>query len=187
MTAPDLKLVGLLLLDGEPVACPGCGGVGALTLDRCGPRETWPARLGCTTCGHTADHDTITNGLIVSALAACTGRSKASDRDLFTAEWRGLVLEGERQPELTLDDVRVVVDQLRAEGRKRVRAGKAGVRRSARSWWRGRKQAARETAGQAAGRASSTVLAAAWQARTGGAGPEPTPRRRGRRCPVKGC
>lgn len=169
---PDLKLQGALLLDGAPVDCTGCGS-SALWLERCGSRETWPARMGCYSCGRSDDHPVITNGLVEAAVLARTGRSTAADRDTFAAEWRGITLVGEVVPEFVLDDARVLVDQLRTEGRKRGRA-----------WWKSTRKAAAGQAGRAGGSVKSRVLGAAWQVQTGGAGPV---RRKARRCSVKGC
>lgn len=178
----DLQIRGDLLLNGQPVTCGGCGSGAALTLDRRGPRETWPAWVNCDLCGHGDDHPVITNGLIEAAAAARTGRQKAEDRDLFTATWRHLTLAGECVPEFVLDDARALVEELGKIGQKELRTRKTKARR----WWRGRKRAAgravRGAAGQATGTVKSAALAAAWDLQTGGAGPQKTPR-----CRTKGC
>jgi hypothetical protein len=176
----DLQLHGPLLLDGQPVTCPGCGMGAALELDRRGPRETWPAWLGCRECGHGDAHPVITNGLVEAALKTRTGRTKAEDRDLFAAQWRDLVLVGEIRPEFVLDDARALAGILAGIGHQQVREHK----RAAHRWWRGKKRAARGAAGQAAGAATSTALAAAWDLQTGGAGPA---HQSAGRCRVKGC
>lgn len=179
---PDLEIRGTLLLNGTPVTCPGCDSGAALTLDRRGPRETWPAWVGCELCGHGDDHPVITNGLVEAAVAARTGRARAEDRDLFTAEWRHLTLIGECIPEFVLDDAVTLVQELGKIGRQEIGAR----RRTARRWWRGRKRAARQAVRGAAGQATGTVkaaaLRAAWDLQTGGAGPQKTPR-----CRTKGC
>ncbi|MGA5135478.1 hypothetical protein ACPCTO_37635 [Streptomyces olivoreticuli] len=179
---PDLKLTGPLLLDGEIVTCPNreCLGVSCLTLTRSGFRETWPAVLGCETCGRSEDHPVITNGLVEAATEARTGRSRPEDLDTFAAEWRGLTLTGECRPEVILADLVFVGRTLVAEGKK-----------EARGWWQGRKREAKaqaaqavgtakkavaRQASQATGAAKAAVLTAAWQTQTQGAGPAPKPK-----------
>lgn len=182
MSTPDLNLRHLAL-NGLPVECGACGNPAQLTLDRSGPRETWPAWIGCGGCGHGEDHQIITNGLVAAAIDARTGRQRAEDRDTFAAEWRGLVLVGECVPEWTWDDVAVVRQALR----RVVRTEVADRKRTARRWWGGQKRAARtavrRAAGQATGAVTSRALAAAWDLQTGGA--DGSPKRR--RCTVNGC
>lgn len=169
---PDLRTVAVLL-DGQPLTCPACDGGHALVLDLCGPRETWPARLGCLDCGHGEDHPAITNGLLQAALDGRTGRLRAEDRPTFRGEWRGHVLEGEQHTEWVPDDVVTAAQELAKEGKKR-----------ARRWAGAKKREARQAVDQAAGRGKASALGALWQARTGGAGPVP---RTARRCKVRGC
>lgn len=176
----DLQTTGHLLLNGEQVTCSGCGLGAALDLEERGPRETWPAWVSCRECGHGEDHQTITNGLVAAAAAAATGRRTRSDLDLFDAQWRDLLLQGECRPQFVLDDAAALGEELAKIGRHQVRARK----RQARTWWRGRKRAAGKVARQATGRATSAALAAAWDLQTGGAGPKSMPRRR---CRTKGC
>lgn len=176
----DLQLRGPLILNGQPVTCPNCGMGGALELDRRGPRETWPAWLGCRECGHGDDHPAITNGLVEAALTTRTGRQTAEDRDLFAAQWRDLILIGEIRPEFVLDDARALIQELGKIGQQELRGHKAKARR----WWRGRKRAARRASGQAIGTVTSAALAAAWDLQTGGTTPAAKPRTR---CRVKGC
>lgn len=183
----DLRLYGPLLVNGAAVECPTCG-PGSLYLDRNGPRETWPARIGCL-CGWAEDHAVITNGLVQAALNACTGRRKATDVDTFEAEWRGTLIRGERYPELCLDDIvaagRVVADTARKEGKKWWHRQKRDAQRAIRSGKQRVTGAATRAAGQAAGAVTAAAMGADWQARTGGAGPVPRPRRA--RCRVPGC
>jgi len=173
----ELELTGPLLLDGAPVLC-GCGSGGSLTLATIGPRETWPARLGCLSCGGAEDHPVITNGLVRAAAEACTGRRKATDRDTFTAQWRDHVLEGECVPTFVLDDAATLVREV-------TKASRRELRQHSRRWWRGTKRQARGHARQLLGGAKAAALTAAWDAQTGGAGPAPKPP--ARRCRVRGC
>jgi hypothetical protein len=176
----DLQTTGHLLLNGESVACSGCGQAGSLDLAERGPRETWPAWISCRECGHGEDHPAITNGLVAAAAAATTGRRTRHDADLFAAQWRHLTLAGECRPEFVLDDALALGEELAKIGQQEIRARKS----EARQWWRGRKKAARSVAGQAAGRAKAAALTAAWDLQTGGAGPARTPRAR---CRTKDC
>jgi hypothetical protein len=169
---PDLRTVSALL-DGQPLTCPSCGAGHALVLDLCGPRETWPARLGCLDCGHGGDHPTITNGLLQAALAGAIGRLRAKDRPTFRGEWRDHVLEGEQHAEWVPDDIVTAARELAKEGKKRTRR-----------WARAKKREARRAVDQATGRGKASVLGVLWQARTGGAGPVFRP---ARRCKVRGC
>jgi hypothetical protein len=177
---PDLHIRGLLLLDGQPVACTSCGSRADLSLDQCGPRETWPALLNCGTCGHGEDHPVITNGLVEAAVESRTGRKTAEDRDVFAGEWRGHVLQGECVPELVAADLTALGDELRKIGVQEIRERK----QEARKWWRGYKKAGRRAVGQAVGGAKAAALRTAWDLQTGGAGPEQRPRTR---CRTKGC
>jgi hypothetical protein len=174
---PDLLLTGTLLLNGQPVTCPACDTGDPIELHKRGPRETWPAFLVCLYCGHGDDHPVITNGLVDAAIEACPGRTRATDRDLFAAEWRGLTLVGERDPGVIPADIvtaaKVIASTYQAEGKSRGRA-----------WWRGSKKSAERSVSRAAGGVKSAALAAAWQAQTGGAGPAKQP---SRRCRTKGC
>jgi hypothetical protein len=174
---PDLRLYGPLLVDGEQVVCPACDTGSSLYLDRTGHRETWPARLGCTTCGHAEDHPVITNGLVDAALNACTGRESAEDGDAFEAEWRGITIVGERFPEFVMDDAVTVAEEL-------AKAAQKGIKRDSRRWWRRTKRSARDRVGRGVGGVKAATLSAAWEAQTGGAGPVRQP---SRRCRVRGC
>lgn len=181
MYSADLRLRGLVV-DGVPVVCPGCGSGAQLTLDRRGPRETWPAWLGCEQCGHGEDHSTITNGLLDAAVEACG--PAGPEPEAFVAAWREHTIEGERAPEFGVADLvtaaQVWADVGRTEARKRW--GKA--KRRARGRLLGIRRKAGDQAGQLIGSAKAAALTAAWELQTGGAGPVRPPRRR---CRVKGC
>ncbi len=185
MYSTDLKLRGMLLVDGEPVVCSGCGSGFSLTLDKRGPRETWPAWLSCEGCGHGDDHPVITNGLVEPAIAACPNRRNAKERELFTAEWRDHTIEGERAPEWTPADLIDAAQEWPKVGRRQARRRWRGARRKAAGRLLGVERKAREQVDQMAGGAKSAALSAAWDWQTGGAGPAPKPR--GRRCRTKGC
>lgn len=192
----DLTLSGLPLLDGAPVACPRCGPGSRLTLDRRGPRETWPARLDCLACGWGEDHRVITNGLVAAALESSTGRQRTEDADLFAATWRGHTLEGERTPQFILADLVTAADALAGEARQQTRTRWNTAKRQARGKVTSttRKVTSEVTskvtsAGQDAARKVTSrvriaVLGAAWRQQSQGA---TTPARPRKRCSVKGC
>jgi hypothetical protein len=192
----DLTLRGAPLLDGAPIECPRCTIGGQLTLDRRGPRETWPARLDCLTCGWGEDHGVITNGLITAALESSTGRHAVGDSDLFAAEWRGHTLEGERAPRLILADLTTAADALANEARKQGRTRWNDTKRQARKRVTSATRkvtnqvtdkvtsAGQDAARKVTSRVRVAVLGAAWQQQSQGA-TAPAPRRK--RCRVKGC
>lgn len=182
--APDLKVTGTLLADGQPVICPACKVGYSLELRKRGPRETWPAFVTCLSCGSGEDSDVITNGLVDAALEARTGRTKAEDRDTFAAEWRGHTLVGECVPQFVLDDAITLAEELGKIGRQELREHKTAAKKQARGWWRGREKSAKRAVGQATGTVKSAALAAVWDVQTGGAGPAKKP---ARRCRTKGC
>jgi hypothetical protein len=172
----ELELTGPLLLDGAPVLCR-CGSGGSLTLATVGPRETWPARLGCRSCGAAEDHPLITNGLVTAAAETSSGRRKATDRDVFAAAWREHFLEGECAATFVLDDAVTALREV-------TKAGKREVRKRTRRWWRITRRTTGHRARQLLGGAQAAALTAAWDLQTGGAGPARQP---ARRCRVKGC
>lgn len=182
---PDLKLHGVTTINRVPLTCEHCDSSSALEISKRGWRETWPAFVSCLVCGKGADHDVITNGLVDAAKAAATGRQKATDRDTFRAEWRGILLEGEQVPEFVLDDAIQGGKALAGEVHSQAKEMKRDATGRARTWWGGQKKAARAAVGQKAGGAKAAALGAAWQMQTQGAGPQEKPR--ARRCPVKGC
>jgi hypothetical protein len=199
---PDLKLVGVALVDGQPLACTECGNTFSLEVHKRGPFETSSAWVCCLTCGHGGEDQAVTNGLVDAVLAGWAGRQKSADRDVFTAEWRGTVLTGELYP--TLD-----VYQAKGAAKAVQKAAAPEVKR----WWRGKKRAAknqvkapfrrarqkvegavedaaaagRERVSDAVAAAKVGALSAAWQLQTGGAGPTTSTRAKVRRCRVKGC
>jgi hypothetical protein len=181
---PDLRLHGIALVNGEPVVCWHCDDGHALEVYKRGFRETWPAFVSCLSCKQGEDSSIITNGLLEAAVAARTGRDKATDVDTFAAEWRGITLEGELIPELIPDDIIAIGREMATAGKQDLRQRKAKVKRQARGWWRGRKKAAQDQVGQVTGRAKAAALSAAWDMQTGDAGPAKQPTRR---CRTKGC
>ncbi|MEU1674833.1 hypothetical protein ABZ752_22800 [Streptomyces roseifaciens] len=186
---PDLKLIGTAYANGQPITCTHCGDTTPLHIHKTSRFETWPAFVSCLACGKGDDSAVITNGLVDAALAARTGRHKTADRDTFAAEWRGITMTGELDPEIITDDLVQVAQVYRDTARS-----------EASQWWSGKKKAGKtraraavksatgKAAGAATGAASTAkakALAAAWKIRTGDAGPAPKPR--ARRCTVAGC
>ncbi|MFD4377687.1 hypothetical protein ACFWPY_39845 [Streptomyces sp. NPDC058527] len=183
-TTPDLKLVGVALVDGRPLACTDCDNTFSLEVHKRGPFETAAAWVCCLACGHGGEDQTVTNGLVDAVLTGWARRQKSADRDVFTAEWRGTVLAGELYPTL---------DVYQAAGA--AKAVYEGAQPHVKRWWRGKKRAAknqvkapfrlvRRNAGEAVATAKAGALTTAWQLQTGGAGPTT---RTPRRCTVKGC
>lgn len=182
MYSADLRLRGLVV-DGVPVACPKCGSTVGLTVDRRGPRETWPAWLGCEHCGHGEDHPTITNGLVAAAVEACGGPA-GPEPVPFTAEWRGIAVGGEQAPEFGIADLATAAQEWAKVGRSEARKRWGKAKRRARGRLLGIRRKAGDQAGQLLGGAKAAALSAAWDWQTGGAGPA---RPAKRRCRVKGC
>ncbi|MFF7139587.1 hypothetical protein ACFZBZ_45815 [Streptomyces sp. NPDC008196] len=194
----DLKLVGVALVDGQPLACTDCGNTFSLEVHKRGPFETSAAWVCCLSCGHGGEHQAVTNGLVDAVLTGWVARQKDADRDMFTAEWRGTVLTGELYPTLDI-----------YQARGAAKAVHQGAKPLVKRWWRGKKRAAkkqvkapfklarrkaeqavdagRERAGDAVAAAKAGALTAAWQLQTGGAGPTVSTRPKRRRCRVKGC
>jgi len=113
-------------------------------------------------------------------------RRKDAERDVFTAEWRGIVMSGELVP--TLDIYQAVgaakaVHEVAAPEVKRWwRSKKRAAKAKAKAPWR----AVKSRAGEAGGAAKAAAISTAWEMRTGGAGAAGKPKSRGR-CTVKGC
>ncbi|MFD7262980.1 hypothetical protein [Streptomyces sp. NPDC059874] len=198
--SPDLELHGIAYVDGAPLECGHCGNAIGLHVHKRGPREVWPAWITCGSCGRGDDSATVTNGLVDAVLAARTGRQKAEDRDLFTAEWREVVMTGELRPTLVMDDLVTVAEALRDEVEKDVgrwwggkkKAAKAKVAEAKATAKGAVKDAASDAATAAKGAAknaknatAAAVLTTAWQLQTQGAGPAKMPK--AKRCTVKGC
>ncbi|MEU9349166.1 hypothetical protein AB0D74_49015 [Streptomyces sp. NPDC048278] len=194
-TKPDLKLVGIARVDDTELACGGCGNAFSLEIHKHGLREVSPAWISCLSCGKGEDSRVVTNGLVDSVLAGWVKRQADEDRDLFTAEWRGIVMTGELYPTF---DFHQAVGAAKAvkEGWDEVAAPEA------KRWWRSKKKAvkaelktkrdavtgaAKEKAKETAGAAKATVITAAWNIQTGGAGPTKSVKPKPKRCTVKGC
>lgn len=179
-TKADLKLVGVGYVNGQPLACTECGNLFSLEVHRYLVFETAPAWICCLSCGHGGESTVVTNGLVDAALAARTGRTKATDRDTFTAEWRGTVMTGELYPQFVLDDAVTLAKVLKKQ-----------VTKDGKRWGRSVKAKAKARVSKATDNAAATAkagaLTAAWTMQTGGAGPTTSTRRKGRRCIVKGC
>ncbi|MYV42920.1 hypothetical protein GT030_29655 [Streptomyces sp. SID1328] len=190
-TTPDLKLMGVTEVNGQPLACGGCGNTFSLEVHRHLVLETAPAWISCLSCGRGEDSPTVTNGLVDAALAARTGRARAEDRDLFTAQWRGIVMTGELVPELVMDDMVTLAELLKRETTKTAKAWGRAQKREAKALVKVRTDAlsgaVRDRARSAVGGAKAAALGAAWQLQTGGAGPAKSVRPKQRRCRVKGC
>jgi len=195
---PDLKLVGVAQVNGQPLACTDCGNTFSLEVHKRGPFETSAAWVCCLSCGHGGENQAVTNGLVDAVLIGWARRQKDADRDMFTSEWRGIVLTGELYPTLDIYQAK--------DAAKAVHQGAAPL---VKRWWRGKKRAAknqvkapfrlarqkaeqavdagRERAGDAVAAAKAGALATAWQLQTGGAGPTTSTRPKRQRCRVKGC
>ncbi|MFE6691937.1 hypothetical protein ACFVFQ_36395 [Streptomyces sp. NPDC057743] len=198
----DLKLVGMAYVDGRELLCSECGNGFSLEIHKHGFREVWPAWICCLSCGKGEDSSVVTNGLVDAVLAGWAQRRKEEDRDVFTAEWRGIVMTGELYPTFDFHQA--------------VGAAKAVHEYAApevKKWWRGKKKAAKaqvkekagavtgavkgkakdaadaasEKAGEAISTAKATALTTAWTLQTGGAGPTRSVKPKRRRCTVRGC
>ncbi|MEU3521823.1 hypothetical protein ABZ770_42460 [Streptomyces sp. NPDC006654] len=187
----DLKLMGVALVNGQPLTCADCGNTFSHEIHKQGPFETSPAWVCCMSCGAGGESQAVTNGLVDAVLAGWAARRKSADRDLFTAEWRGTVLAGELYPTL---------DVYQAQGA--AKAVKQGATPEVKRWWRSKKKQAKarvkgaarsvtgrakKEAGNAVNSAKAAALTAAWTMQTGGAGPTTSTRPKPRRCRVKGC
>ncbi|MET8566101.1 hypothetical protein ABZV75_38145 [Streptomyces flaveolus] len=198
----DLKLMGMAYVDGKELLCSGCGNGFSLEIHKHGFREVHPAWICCLSCGKGEDSSVITNGLVDAVLACREARIKEEDRDVFRAEWRGIVMTGEMQP---LIDIHQLIGAAKAVHE----AAAPEVKR----WWRGKKKAAKAQvkqkagavtgavkdkakeatdaaagkAGEAISTAKATALTTAWTLQTGGAGPTTSSKPKRRRCTVKGC
>ncbi|MGW1799013.1 hypothetical protein ACWCQN_24350 [Streptomyces sp. NPDC001984] len=168
---PDLKLYGPAEVDGQPLLCSECGSGFSHEVHKHGNRETWPAWICCT--------QAITNGLVDAVLASRLARETDAERDVFTAEWRGIVMTGELMPLL---DMHQLIGA--------AKAARQGISKESKAWWRRTKRTAKARVKGAAGDVVSTAKAgavtAAWTMQTGGAGPTSSRPKR-RRCTVKGC
>lgn len=190
-TAPDLKLLGVALVDGRPLACDDCGSTFSLEVHKRTVFETAPAWVSCLACGHGHESPAITTGLVDAVLAARTDRQEQADRDAFTAEWRGTVMTGELMPLLdshqVLGAAHVVYEGAAPEVKRWWRGKKRQAKARVKAPFRAAKRQARQAAGDAAATVKATALTTAWTLQTGGAGPTLSTRRSGRRCTVKGC
>lgn len=182
MGSPDLTLRGAVI-NGNPVACTACGDTAQLALTRSGSRETWPVWADCRACGHGEDHRAITNGLLDAVIDA-TGGPAGEPRALpFAARWRGLVLIGERAPELTPADLLTAAREWAGVASDAAGARVRDAKRTGRRRLLGIRRKATAQAEQLAGGAKAAALTAAWDWQTGGA--DGSPKRR--RCTAKGC
>jgi hypothetical protein len=199
---PDLKLVGIARVDGTELACNECGNAFSLEIHKHGIREVSPAWISCMSCGKGEDSQVVTNGLVDAVLAGWVKRQADADRDIFTAEWRGIVMTGELYP--TFDFHQAVgaakavhegaAPEVKAWWRSKKRAAKAQVKEKAGAVTGAAKgkaketaDAAREKAGEAMSTAKATALTTAWTLQTGGAGPTTSVKPKRQRCTVKGC
>ncbi|MFM9815647.1 hypothetical protein ACKI16_45135 [Streptomyces scabiei] len=192
---PDLKLVGIARVDGAELACGECGNAFSLEIHKHGFREVSPAWISCLSCGKGEDSQVVTNGLIDEVLAGWLKRQKDPDRDVFTAEWRGIVMTGELYPTLDIHQAvgaaktvkqgidEVVAPEVKGWWRSKKKAVKADLKSKRRAVTDAAKGKARETAGAA----KATAITAAWNLQTGGAGPTTSVKPKRQRCTVKGC
>ena len=198
----DLKLMGMAYVDGKELLCSECGNGFSLEIHKHGFREVSPAWICCLSCGKGEDSRVVTNGLVDAALAARTARIKEEDRDVFRAEWRGIVMTGEMQPLIDIHQLigaakavhEVAAPEVKKWWRSKKKAAKAQVKEKAGAVTgaaKGKAQeatdAAKEKAGEAISTAKATALTTAWTLQTGGAGPTTSARPKRQRCTVKGC
>ncbi|MEU9072582.1 hypothetical protein AB0D60_37580 [Streptomyces sp. NPDC048306] len=202
----DLKLTGMAYVNGKELLCAGCGNGFSLEIHKHGFREVHPAWICCLSCGKGEDSGVVTNGLVDAVLASRAARIKEADRDVFRAEWRGIVMTGQMQPLLDMYELMRAAKAVK-EGVDQV------VAPEAKRWWRGKKKAvkaqvrqkagavtgavkgkakeaadaATDKAGEALSTAKATALTTAWTVQTGGAGPTTSQKPKRRRCTVKGC
>lgn len=192
---PDLKLVGIARIDGAELACSECGNAFSLEIHKHGFREVSPAWISCLSCGKGEDSQVVTNGLVDEVLAGWLKRQKDPDRDVFTAEWRGIVMTGELYPTLDIHQavgaaktVKEGIDEVVAPEVKRWwRSKKKEVKADLKSKRRAVTDAAKGKARETAGAAKATAITAAWNLQTGGAGPTTSVKPKRQRCTVKGC
>ncbi|MCX4707196.1 hypothetical protein [Streptomyces sp. NBC_01373] len=192
---PDLKLVGIARVDNTELACSECGNAFSLEIHKHGFREVSPAWISCLSCGKGEDSRIVTNGLVDEVLAGWVKRQKDPDRDVFTAEWRGIVMTGELYPTLDIHQAIGAAKTVK-EGIDTV------VAPEVKRWWRSKKKtvkadlkakrqavtgAAKDKARETAGTAKATAITAAWNLQTGGAGPTVSVKPKRQRCTVKGC
>lgn len=194
-TEPDLKLIGTAYVDGRELLCAECGNGLSLEIHKRGFREVWPAWISCLSCGAGEDSGIVTNGLVDAALDPRANRTE-DGRQVFRAEWRGLVMTGEVRP---LFDPRQLVEaakviheefvapEVKARWKAAKKAAKTQAKRKAGAVGDAVTGAAREKADQAISTAKATVLTTAWTLQTGGAGPTTSQKPKRRRCTVKGC
>ncbi|MDQ0689022.1 hypothetical protein QFZ56_008068 [Streptomyces achromogenes] len=201
-TKPDLKLVGMAHVDGQELLCGECGNGFSLEIHKHGFREVSPAWICCLSCGKGEDSRVITNGLVDAVLAGWLKRQKDADRDVFTAEWRGIVMTGELYPTFDIYQAvgaakavhEVAAPEVKKWWRSKKKAAKAQVKEKAGAVTGAAKGKAKETAdtvkekaGEAASSAKATAISTAWTLQTGGAGPTTSVKPKRQRCTVKGC
>jgi hypothetical protein len=203
---PDLKLVGIARVDGAELACGECGNAFSLEIHKHGFREVSPAWISCLSCGKGEDSRIVTNGLVDEVLAGWVKRQKDADRDVFTAEWRGIVMTGELYPTLDIHQaigaakvVKEGVDQFVVPEAKRwwrskkngvkadLKAKRQAVTGAAKGKVKEGTDAVKAKAGEAVSTAKATAITTAWTLQTGGAGPTTSVQPKRRRCTVKGC
>ncbi|MEU9174903.1 hypothetical protein AB0D34_45330 [Streptomyces sp. NPDC048420] len=203
---PDLKLVGIARVDDTELACSECGNAFSLEIHKHGLREVSPAWISCLSCGKGEDSRVVTNGLVDEVLAGWLKRQKDADRDVFTAEWRGIVMTGELYPTLDIHQAigaakvvkegvdQFVVPEAKRWWRSKKKDAKAQVKEKVGAVTGAAKGKAKETAdtvkekaGEAASSAKAAAISTAWTLQTGGAGPTTSVQPKRRRCTVKGC
>lgn len=193
----DLKLLGTAQAGGRTLTCPDCGNTFSLEVHKRSVFETAPAWICCLNCGSGHESPTITTGLVDAVLAGWTQQRQSADRDMFTAEWRGIVLSGELVPTLDIYQVvgaaKAVHEAAAPEVKRWLRSKKRAAKSKAKAPWRAVKSRAGEAAssvksraGEAADAAKAAAISTAWEMQTGGAGAAGKPKTRSR-CPVKGC
>jgi len=185
-TTPDLKLVGVALVDGRPLACADCDNTFSLEVHKRGPFETGPAWVCCLACGHGGEDQAVTNGLVDAVLDGWAQRQKSADRDQFIAEWRGTVLEGELYPTLDVYQAAGAAKAVYEGAQPHVKRWLRGKKRSAKAVVKAPLRLAKTKAGEASASVKVAAVGAAWDLQTGGAGLPGKPSRMGR-CRVKGC
>lgn len=162
-----------MTINGTPYLCPECASE-AFTLDGTGFIDAFPIRGNCWQ-SHSWEDPLITLGGLKQIRSASTGRFKAGDIDSFRVVIGGALLEGVIQPEVTLDDLKKVAQEvywgrmLKPALRRRKRAAIRAVKRPIRTARRAAGAAVTDTVAAA----KAAALGAAWDWQTPGGDPDP--------------
>jgi hypothetical protein len=162
-----------MTIDGSPIRCPECASE-AFTLDGTGFLDALPVRGNCWQ-SHSWEDPLITVGTLKEIDGARTGRQRAEDDDTFEVTVGGAVLAGTLHPDVTVDDIKRVANDvywkrlIRPALRKQKNRAKTAVKRP----FRKAAAATRRTADSAVAATKAAALEAAWTAQAGGYQPDP--------------